>query len=59
MALARVRAHGESSGIDLERPIAYVFEFEDALARRVWSYVEPRQALAALGLPDTSLDDTA
>lgn len=57
VALARVRAHGESSGIDIERPIAYVFQFEDGLARRARAYFDPQEALAAVGLPNTSLDD--
>jgi ketosteroid isomerase-like protein len=59
VALARVRTRGESSGIDLERPIAYVFEFEDGLARRARAYFDPQEALAAVGLPTTSLDDMA
>ena len=52
-----MRAHGESSGIDIERPIAYVFQFEDGLARWARAYFDPQEALAAVGLPNTSLDD--
>jgi ketosteroid isomerase-like protein len=58
LALANVRAHGEASGIDLERPIAYVFEFEDGLARRARAYFDQQEALSAVGLP-SSADDVS
>jgi ketosteroid isomerase-like protein len=50
VALAHIRTRGGASGIDLERPIAYVFEFEDGLARRVRSYFDQQEALRAAGL---------
>jgi ketosteroid isomerase-like protein len=50
LALACLRMRGEASGIDLERPVAYVFEFEEGLARRVRAYLEPQRALDAVGL---------
>ena len=50
VALATVRARGDASGIDLEQPIAYVFEFEEGLARRVRSYFDQQEALDAVGL---------
>ena len=43
-------ARGEGSGVNLEQPVAYVFEFEDGLARRVRGYLDPQQALEAVGL---------
>jgi hypothetical protein len=49
-ALVRVRTRGETSGIDLERPVALVFEFDRCLARKVRSYLDPQQALEAVGL---------
>jgi ketosteroid isomerase-like protein len=52
LALARIRARGDASGIDLERPVAYVFEFEDGLARKVRAYLEPQQALEAVGVAE-------
>jgi ketosteroid isomerase-like protein len=52
VALASIRARGEASGIDLERPVAYVFEFDGGLARKVRAYLDPRQALEALGLSE-------
>ena len=50
VAVANVRTRGEASGIGLEQPIAYVFEFEDGRARRVRSYFDPQQALDAAGV---------
>jgi ketosteroid isomerase-like protein len=52
LVLGRIRTRGEASGVDLEQPIAYVFEFEEGLARRVSSYLDPQQALEAVGLRD-------
>jgi ketosteroid isomerase-like protein len=34
----------------MEQPIGYVFEFEDGMARRVRSYIDPDRALEAVGL---------
>jgi ketosteroid isomerase-like protein len=50
VALANIRARGEASGIDLERPIAYVFQFENGLARRARAYFDQQEALTAVGL---------
>lgn len=51
LVLGRMRARGEASGVDLEQPVAYVYEFDDdGLARRVWAYRDPQQALEAVGL---------
>jgi ketosteroid isomerase-like protein len=52
VALASIRARGEASGIDLERPVAYVFEFDGGLARKVRAYLDPHQALEAAGLSE-------
>jgi ketosteroid isomerase-like protein len=48
VALATLRARGEASGVDLEQPIAYVFQFEDGLARRVRAYLDQQEALDAV-----------
>ena len=50
VALGQIRARGVVSGIDLEQPIAYVFEFEGGLARKVRAYFNPQEALEAAGL---------
>jgi ketosteroid isomerase-like protein len=52
VALARVRARGQASGITFDRPIAYVFEFEDGLVRRARSYFDIERALKAAGMAD-------
>jgi ketosteroid isomerase-like protein len=52
VAFASIRARGEASGIDLERPVAYVFEFDGGLARKVRAYLDPHQALEAVGLSE-------
>jgi ketosteroid isomerase-like protein len=45
MLIGRVQAQGEASGVDLEAPIALVFEFEDGLARRARTYFSVEEAL--------------
>lgn len=52
LVLANFRGRGRASGVDLERPIAYVVEFEGGLARKVRSYTDPRQAMEAVGLSE-------
>jgi len=52
VALAQVRTRGEASGIDIERPVAYVFEFDDGLARKARAYLDPQKALEAVGLAE-------
>ena len=49
--LGCTRARGDASGLTLTQPIAYVYEFEDGMARRVRSYIDPDRARAAVGLP--------
>ena len=45
VALATVHTRGDASGIEVERPIAYVFEFENGLARRARAYFDQQEAL--------------
>jgi ketosteroid isomerase-like protein len=52
VALGRVRARGQASGIDFDRPIAYVFEFEGGLVRQTRSYLDIERALEAAGMAD-------
>jgi ketosteroid isomerase-like protein len=49
LAIGRIRALGEGSGIDLDGPIALVYEFEEGLIRRARAYLDPEQALDAVG----------
>jgi ketosteroid isomerase-like protein len=51
LTLGQIRTRGEASGVDLDQEVAYVHEFEDGLARRVRSYFDRQEALAAVGLP--------
>ncbi len=50
LVLGRLRARGEAGGVALEQPVAYVFEFDGGLARRVRAYLDPQVALEAVGL---------
>jgi ketosteroid isomerase-like protein len=50
VALGRIRTRGRASGIDLERPVAYVGEFDGGLIRRLRAYQDQDQALEAVGL---------
>jgi ketosteroid isomerase-like protein len=52
LALGRVRTRGQASGIDLDSPVAYVFEFEEGLVRKVRAYFDPQRALEAVGLSE-------
>jgi ketosteroid isomerase-like protein len=50
LTLGRNRARGETSGIDLNVPMAYVSEFEGGLIRKSRAYHDPNRALEAVGL---------
>ena len=52
IALGRMHTRGEASGIDLESPVAYVFEFEGSLSRKVCAYRDHAEALEAAGLAE-------
>ena len=44
---------GEVSGAATEsRPVAYVIDYENGKATRIWSYMDPAEALAAAGLSE-------
>jgi ketosteroid isomerase-like protein len=50
VAIGKIRARGDASGAETETTVAYLFEYENEKATRVWSYLDPRQALEAAGL---------
>ena len=50
LALGRMRTLGHASGVALESPVAYVFEFEEGMLRKVRAYLETSDALRAVGL---------
>ena len=41
LILGRVRAQGEASGVDLEGPIAFLFEFADGLVAPTSTWTRP------------------
>ena len=52
LTLGRLRARGKASGIELDVPVAYVGESEEGLIRRLRAYLDPQQALEAVGLSE-------
>jgi ketosteroid isomerase-like protein len=50
LALGRIRTRGVASGVDLESPVGYVFEFDGGLVRTMRAYLDPGLALEAVGL---------
>ena len=50
--IGSTRIRGEASGVDLERPYAWVFEFDQGLVRKARAYFDPRDALEAVGLSE-------
>ena len=43
---------GEESGVETTPPLAAVVDFRNGKAIRVRSYLDPKEALAAVGLPE-------
>jgi ketosteroid isomerase-like protein len=52
VAIGRVRVRGRESGAETESPFGYVVDFKDGKAIRIWSYLEPKEALEAAGLAE-------
>ena len=50
VALGRWVTRGEESGVETTPPLASVVEFKNGKAIRVQSYLDPKEALAAVGL---------
>ncbi len=53
VVLGQVHARGSGSGIELDSPVAYVFEFCDDLVARGTSFFDHGEALSAAGLMDS------
>ena len=51
IAIGRIRVTGQASGAPIDSPFAYVIEFRDGKVRLIRSYLDPKQALEAAGLP--------
>jgi ketosteroid isomerase-like protein len=52
LVFAIFRAKGKGSGVEVERSIGYLIEFEDGLIRRARTYFPPEEALEAAGLSE-------
>jgi ketosteroid isomerase-like protein len=50
VALGAVKVRGKASGVELESPVGYVIEFDEGLIRKVRAYLNPSDALKAVGL---------
>ena len=52
VALGRMQITGKGSGVDLAQPVGYVIEFDGDLIRKMSAYMDPSEALAAVGLSE-------
>ena len=53
VAIGKIGTRGAVSGAATEsRPVAYVIDYENGKATRIWSYMDPAEALAAVGLSE-------
>ena len=54
IATGRLHTRGRVSGVETESPVAVVVDFADGKVLRVRSYLDPKEALEAVGLSDRS-----
>ena len=52
LLLGYLQTRGSASGVTLDTPIAYVFRFDEGLIRKVRLYMDPSEALKAVGLEE-------
>jgi ketosteroid isomerase-like protein len=52
VVLGRVRMRGKESGVAVEQPHGWVFEFKDGMVFRFRHFARPRDALEAAGLSE-------
>jgi ketosteroid isomerase-like protein len=52
VATGSLRGHGTESGVDIESPYGLVVEFRNGRAVRIRDYLDPKQALEAVGLSE-------
>jgi ketosteroid isomerase-like protein len=52
VAIGRSRGRGGASGAEVEMPIAFVTEFKNGKAFRLRAYLDPEDALEAVGLSE-------
>lgn len=54
LVVACTEARGHAGGVMLRERLGYVYEFEDGMARRVRSFIDPAEAYEAAGLDPES-----
>jgi ketosteroid isomerase-like protein len=52
LTLGGMRARGKTSGIELDEPVAYLGEYDGGLIRTLRAFLDPSEALEAVGLSD-------
>jgi uncharacterized protein len=52
VAIGRFRARGKESAAEVESPLGYVVQFKNGKAIRMWSYLDPNEALEAAGVEE-------
>jgi uncharacterized protein len=50
LAIGRMHTRGKGSGAETDSPFAHVTDFKDGKAIRMWTYLDPNEALEAAGL---------
>jgi ketosteroid isomerase-like protein len=55
--MAGIAVRGNTSGVELESPVAYVFEFDGGLIRKARAYLDPIEALRAVELRQPAADN--
>lgn len=57
VVIGHLRCRGRHSGIDVDSPAAWVFTFRDRKASRMRVYLDPEEALRAVGLSEEDGQD--
>ena len=52
LAIGRASARGRESGAEIETAVGSVVDFEDGKGIRIWTYLDPTEALEAAGLEE-------
>ena len=52
VAIGQLHGRGKGSGVETDSPIAWVVDFKDGKAVRIWEYADPDEALEAAGAPE-------
>ena len=47
VAIGQLHGRGKESGVETDSPIAWVVDFKDGKAVRIWEYADPEEALEA------------